>query len=435
MRRTYGWQWLRLRQGDKVESGDVILSWELMTVELLIPINFFEEEAVMGKRIVLTVCLVMFVCSASGLAATDPLFERYYAIGDSLTHGFQSGAVEETRQPLAYAPRMAALMGTNFDLPLLKFPGFMVNIEDVGKDNIRWWQYYYPLTGGSRVDGYDDQDELNNFSITGTTMSQIFTTSGSEGGFFKLVLGKNGVPALDQALAKDPTFLSVWLGNNDVLGAALSTDTAALTPIGEFREDFEYLISQIASKDSIQGVVMMNVPDVTCIAYLEEADNPDLPAGSYKPFWLYEATEGIVLTPDEVELIGQRNAEINQEISDAAYANGWAFVDVHEIFSEMKMYGHELNDQYGSGSGVFISTDYLGGLFSLDGVHPSVTGHAVAANHIIGGINDTYGTSLGYVDEFQASQTDTLFQDPYDPRGLINGWIGKSVHYLIDLFD
>ncbi len=243
----------------------------------------------MGKRIALTALFVMFVCSTSGFAATAPLFERYYAIGDSLTHGFQSGAVEETRQPLAYAPRIAALMGTEFNLPLLKFPGYLVNIEDVAKGNIRWWQYYYPLTGGSRVDGYDDQNSVNNFSITGTTMSQIFTHSGSEGGFFKLVLGSDGDPALDQALAKNPTFLSVWLGNNDVLGAALSTDTAALTPIEDFRDDFEYLISRIASKDSIQGVVIMNVPDVTCIAYLDEADNPDLPAGSYKPFWLYEA--------------------------------------------------------------------------------------------------------------------------------------------------
>ncbi|MDM8517500.1 SGNH/GDSL hydrolase family protein, partial [Desulfobacterales bacterium HSG16] len=376
----------------------------------------------MAKKCVLLVC--MFALFSLTAYATEPVFETYVALGDSLTHGYQSGSVDETRQPCGYASLLAEKMGTEFNLPLLKFPGYMVNIEDVGKGNISWWKYYYPLVGGVRVDGYRNQDKINNFGITGATAAEAMTHYGSEGGFFELVLGKNGDPALDQALAKNPTFVSVWLGNNDVLGAALSTDTAALTPIAEFEEDFETITNRIASKQSIQGVVIMNVPDVTCIAYLNETNNPDFPQGSYNPFWLQDATEGFVLTPDEIALIQERAAQINEKIYDTAYANGWAHVDTYEIFMDMKTYGHELKDQYGMGSGEWISADYLGGVFSLDGVHPSITGQAVAANYVIEGINATYGTQLDYVNEYQTSQSDSLLQNPYDPRELINGWIG-----------
>ncbi|MCP4113438.1 MAG: hypothetical protein GY749_49240 [Desulfobacteraceae bacterium] len=387
----------------------------------------------MIKKFVLLTVFMFALFSVTAYAA-DPLFETYVALGDSLTHGFQGGSADETRQPFAYGSLLAAKMGTEFNIPLLKFPGYLVNIEDVGKGNIRWWQYYYPTVGGVRVDGYNDQDKLHNFGITGATAAEVMTHSGSEGEYFELVLGKNGAPALDQGLAKNPTFVSVWIGNNDVLAAAIDTDTAALTPIEDFRRDFEIIKNRIASKDSVQGVVIMNVPDVTCLAYFTESNDPDFPEGSYKPFWLYEATEGNVLTPDEVIAIQARTAEINEEIHDAAYANGWALVDAHEVFIDIKNYGHELRDQYGMGTGVSITTDYLGGVFSLDGVHPSTTGHAVAANYMIETINDTYGTQLENVDEYQASQNDTLFQDPYDPRGLINGWIGKTIYFIVDLF-
>ncbi len=387
----------------------------------------------MIKKFVLLTVFMFALFSVTSYAA-EPLFENYVALGDSLTHGFQSGSVDETRQPFGFAPLLAAQMETEFNLPLLKFPGYLVNIEDVGKGNIRWWEYYYPMVGGVRVDDYKDQDILNNFGITGATAAEAMTHSGSEGEFFELVLGKDGAPALDQALAKDPTFVSVWLGNNDVLAAAVGTDTAALTPIEDFRRDFKVITDRIASTESIQGVIIMTVPDVTCIAYLDEVSNADFPEGSYKPFWLYDVTEGLVLTPDEVALIRERTAEINEEINNVAYANGWAIIDVNEVFMDMKAYGHELRDQYGMGTGVWVATNYLGGIFSLDGVHLSTTGYAMSANYMIEGINDTYGTQLEYVDEYQASQNDSLFQDPYDPRGLINGWIGKSIYFLIDLF-
>ncbi|MGM0452376.1 MAG: SGNH/GDSL hydrolase family protein [Thermodesulfobacteriota bacterium] len=369
----------------------------------------------------------------------NPLFERYVAIGDSLTHGFQSGAVDETRQPDAYPALLAEKMGTEFNQPLLKFPGYLVNIEDVLKGNISWWEYYYPLSGGKRVDGYDNQDSLNNFGVTGAAAKDGLNTTGDAGGFYELVLGESGAPMVDQAMDRDPTFVSFWLANNDVLGAALHCDTGALSTVSDFKNDFTDCVDRIdqnteANGGSIKGAVLFNVPDVTAIAYLKDVNDPDLPAGAVNPFWMQRASESMMLSQQELDVIQDRAEVINDEIEYAAMANNWAFVDTNAIFNDIAEYGHGLKDATGVPTGETITNDYLGGLFSLDGVHPSVTGHAVAANFAIDSVNAHYGASLDPVDEVAVSENDSLYQDPVDPRGLIDGWVADAIYFGVEMF-
>jgi len=388
--------------------------------------------------------LVLFIANSASAMGTkppaptfagNPMFERYVSIGDSLTHGFQSGAVDETRQAYAYPALLSKKMGTPCNLPLLKFPGYLINIEDVLKGNIAWWEYYYPLVGGKRVDDYRGQATLNNFGITGAAAKDGLNTYGSAGGFYKLVLGPSGTPQMDQAMKRNPTFVSFWLANNDVLGSALHCDTGALTSLADFRKDWLGCANRISNGGSVKGAVVLNVPDVTCIAYLKPANDPNLPAGSVNPFWMHRASANMMLTPDDLALIQERTEEINREIEYAAIANGWAFVDANALFMDINQYGHDLKDGTGVPAGrEIITTDYLGGLFSLDGVHPSVTGHAVAANYIIDAVNRTYGSNLGPVDEMAAASRDTLLQNPVDPRGYIDGWVADAIYFVVELF-
>ena len=389
-----------------------------------------------------TLLLFLFVGNSFEMSSSPPpsssyhnqMFDRYVAIGDSLTHGFQSGAVDETRQAYAWPAFLAKKMNTEFIQPLLRFPGHLVNIEDIAKNNISWWEYYYVLIGGERVDDYSNQSLINNFGITGADITTIKDYSGSEGGFYELVLGQSKGTAIDQALNRNPTFISLWLGNNDVLGSALHCDLSYLTELDIFEQNYLQVIDKILAKDSIQGVVVANIPDVTCIAYLDDANNTNLPAGSVKPFWLYSTTEDFVLTPDDLMIIQERTNEINEVIFYTAVANGWAFVDTHEIFLDISTYGHDLKNSSGIATDRVITSEYLGGLFSLDGVHPSITGHAVAANYMIDAINDNYLTNLDYVDEYQASEDDSLYNDPVDPRYLVNSWIGQAITFVINTF-
>ncbi len=403
----------------------------------------------MKKLIVVLTALMMVAAGANGVLAMsdtpappppgEKLFDRYISIGDSLTQGFMGVGVDETRQPWAYPNRIAQQMETSFTQALIKFPGYFVNIEDIAKGHISWYQYYYVLTGGSRVDDYDNQEILNNYAITGCDISTAQYSTGEEGGFYELVLGKKGKPQLEQALDRKPTFATIFLGNNDLLGAALRCNLDELTPLKIFKADYARMVVRVGSElkengGTIQGVAVANLPDVSCIAFLDEDPNPDSPAGTVKPFFLTQSTESLRLTPDDIVKIQARHKEFNKIIEEAAIANGWALVNVNETFTDVKENGRSLLRADGSASGRMIDAEYLGGLFSLDGVHPSVTGAAVAANTFIDAINEGYGTDLGYTDEYMTSEQDTLYIAPYDPRTIVNSWVGQALYYLIDIF-
>lgn len=376
-------------------------------------------------------------------AAVDPLFERYVAIGDSITHGFQGGAVDESRQQAIYPVLLAELMQTEFNVPKVKFPGYLVNLEDVGKGTIQWWQYYYVLVGGVRTDRYQQQSTLNNFAITGSDISTIqekpaksedvFDYLGNR--LFHLVLGEQGESAVEQALARNPTFLTLWVGNNDVLSTALWTDPAKMTPVDVFTAQMNQLVARIKQTPTLKGVAIATVPDVASIAYLQETNDPDVPPRSLAAFWNVDiSTEGDVLDPNEIVLIRERAKTINEVIRNVATTNGWALFDAERVFNEVIEQGYILHDAQGNPTNRVISSEYLGALFSLDGVHPSITGHAVIANYFSKAINQTYGTQLGLIDEYAASEKDSLYGEPYDPRGFIHSWEWHVIQFVLSLF-
>src|SRR5262249_16164025 len=62
-----------------------------------------------------------------------------------------------------------------------------------------------------------------------------------------------------------------------------------------------------------------------------------------------------------------------------------------------------------------LTTEFLGGLFSLDGIHPTNTGYAILANEFIETLNIRFNTRIAKVDEGEVLRTDPLvFQDDAD---------------------
>lgn len=95
-----------------------------------------------------------------------------------------------------------------------------------------------------------------------------------------------------------------------------------------------------------------------------------------------------VLTPKEQEIINVAIDTINTGIRSIATTYGLAFVDAYQ---EMELWanGITLSD------GTLLTTDFpTGGLFSLDGIHPSPRGNALIANSAIDAINTTYNQTL-----------------------------------------
>jgi lysophospholipase L1-like esterase len=100
-----------------------------------------------------------------------------------------------------------------------------------------------------------------------------------------------------------------------------------------------------------------------------------------------------VLLPSEVAEIGVATAAYNATIKAAAEANGLAIVDAETIMAD-------LNTANGITMNSFTlkATFVTGGMFSLDGVHPTPRGYAFIANKFIQAINAKYGSNLKGVD-------------------------------------
>ncbi|OIV42292.1 SGNH/GDSL hydrolase family protein [Flavobacterium johnsoniae] len=96
-----------------------------------------------------------------------------------------------------------------------------------------------------------------------------------------------------------------------------------------------------------------------------------------------------VLLPSEVAEIGVATAAYNSTIKTVAEANGLAIVDAESIMADLnKPNGITMNNF------TLKATFVTGGMFSLDGVHPSPRGYAFIANKFIEAINGKYGSNL-----------------------------------------
>ncbi len=374
------------------------------------------------------------------------LFRVYCAIGDSLSQGAQSLNVEEHRQYYSVPAQLARQMDTPFVQPLMRYPGCGTpNLEDwIKDDNIGPGDMLRTMTGNHRTDRhYENQDVLNNFAVTGITIGQIidwpttiFSTDSSAmlellghfnpwldntlGGFFR----KRREPALDQALARNPTFLTLWIGNNDNVVSAVAGTSKFMTPVDVFEDCWNEIVERIKATPSVKGVVVCTLPDVTTTAFFQPVGNSfntpkgDIPSGSLVPFFASVSSgDDDVLTPAEINKIREHVNGYNAIIRKTAAAEDWALVDVHSIFNNVVVQGMPLHNADGSLSGVTLSTEYAtGGVFSLDGLHPSTTSYTYMANVCIRVVNAHYGSNLPLIDEMEVWKNDSLCQNPVDPR-------------------
>ena len=98
-----------------------------------------------------------------------------------------------------------------------------------------------------------------------------------------------------------------------------------------------------------------------------------------------------VIDFSEASLIYQRQIEFNQKIKEVADTNSLAHVDMYDFFRQVDS-GIRLN-------GVNFTVEFLnGGLFSLNGTHPTAKGNALIANQFIKAINTQYGANLREAD-------------------------------------
>ena len=102
----------------------------------------------------------------------------------------------------------------------------------------------------------------------------------------------------------------------------------------------------------------------------------------------YPMQDNTTITATEATQLKTATESYNASIQALAAAKGLAFVDINAMYNQVNNGGIVANGQ------TMTSTFITGGMFSLDGVHPSPRGNALISNKFLEAINSKYGSNL-----------------------------------------
>lgn len=395
--------------------------------------------------------LLVFSCGESYDLISEPSgdtgsadFSMYVALGNSLTAGVQSGVIKEDFQRYSYPNLIAGQAGiSSFEQPLVSHPGLGTGLMELTSIS--------PLTlETSNPTGVPQNVALarpyNNLGIPGITSYDLYNAINATTNFAYLNTGTGDNPLIDlilrntsadpavaltcvkAALALNPTFITIWIGNNDALAAAVYGSTANLIPSAVLQGNLAITITDITGTAKI---VLANIPDVTTIPfvntyppYILDPDTGELlivngspvlyvgaqptdkilltakdyiAAGYGLPASLPGGTglplpDGVVLTSSEIAAISAHVDDLNDIIDAIAAQNNIPVVDMNSIFNDIYINGFHYAGQ------TYTAEFITGGLFSLDGIHPTSKGYGIVANEFIKVINNSYGADIPLVD-------------------------------------
>lgn len=225
-------------------------------------------------------------------------FTKYVALGNSLTSGYMDGALYKTGQENSYPSILAGLMkpagGGEFTQPLMPDDiGGFANFGIKGKLQLQ-------VVDGSLVpvatDAQSNFSQLSGpFSNMGVPGAKSFhlgvdgygnpagIASGKANPYFARFASSATTSVIKDAVAQQPTFFSLWIGNNDVLsyatGGGVGVDRTGNPNAAEYGPDditdpgllgnvIESYVKALTADgtNSTKGVIA-NIPSVTSVPY------------------------------------------------------------------------------------------------------------------------------------------------------------------------
>lgn len=387
-------------------------------------------------------------------------FSTYVALGNSLTAGYADGSLYRASQMNSYpsilADQFMKAGGGNFVQPLMNGEyGILPGKLKLG--------YKTDCLGTTSLSPVPDMGELDDLSPLGYTVNNLGVPGAKSfhllapgyGDFAGIGIYANPYYArfassststvLGDALAQQPTFFTLWIGNNDILGYAASGGASdSITGLQTYAYVMNTLLTNLTSGGA-KGAIA-NIPDMLSAPYfsymstkvpynglvltsqvqvdalnaayqplgitfalgqnpfiVEDATSPyprqmkptdifllTLPTDSLQCFQYGSAIpipHKYILDETETAKVNDAIEAYNQLISDLANQYNLAFVDVYGIVKDLK-------DGIVS-DGITLNTNFVtGNAFSLDGIHLTQMGYAYVANQFILGINSKYGSYL-----------------------------------------
>ena len=233
-------------------------------------------------------------------------FSNYVAIGNSLTAGFMDGALynmgqEHSLASLIHEQMQYAGAPDNFNQPDINSElGFNTTVDQPeGGPILGRYKLDTSIPGPSPTLGGDDitpyagnTAELNNFGVPGILIGQLLTpaTGGPQSNpafnpfYWRFASNPGSSTILGDAIATQPSFFTLWIGNNDVLGYAVSgaSNPNLLTSEQDFQDYFynsdgqSGVINQLMNNTTAKGVVA-DIPPLLAVPYFQAISHDAIP--------------------------------------------------------------------------------------------------------------------------------------------------------------
>ncbi len=364
-------------------------------------------------------------------------FSNFIAVGDSYTAGYTDGALGKRGQEFGFAYILSKQIGdldtVSFNQPLVTSGGSIGTTELT--DGV--YNGYYqleevdgsltPIAGIGDTTIYNDRlynaaNPIRNLGVPGAKVSHLLYAGYSElNPFYARFASSSDASVVSDALALNPTFVSLWIGGNDVLTYALAGGESDEVTDGTTFDTYMNLLAGYLFDGNTQGVIA-NIPDINDLPYfnyilsngfisfyivdedaeggvrlLQEGEKvllsaSDVISQGYGLDVSHPLDSKYILDSEELDSIEKAISSYNKTIKTIAENYNLAYVDLNSLMEEAGSTGVTVD-------GNEYTTDFIsGGVFSLDGIHATGKGFAIIANAFINAINEQYGASISLAD-------------------------------------
>jgi lysophospholipase L1-like esterase len=391
-------------------------------------------------------------------------FTRFVTIGNSFTMGEQSSSVFESAQMYSFGNIIAKQVGATYAQATFSEPGTPGRLEIASLNPFT--TYTNPGQGSPTNLTYPAP--YNNLGIKGAFLYDVLNARsantcytanfGVPNPLFDAVLRGFGTQ-LELAIAQEPTLITLWIGNNDILAFATRGGLFPPTDPAVFQTQYSQVLTALNSTGA--QIVIGEIPNALVFPYfntvgpgigLKLQTIPGVQGLVYqttgapgialaKPSQLINDSILVTLSGSAAAtLIGDQTGKYYTDngipvppgvntafpfglTPENPFPNGLV-LDLNEIaaykalrtgynqiinslavsFNYSVINWDELFNSLASTNGLAVngvnfSTTYItGNFFSLDGIHPTSQGYGIIANEFIKAINSQYGASIPLVD-------------------------------------
>jgi hypothetical protein len=364
---------------------------------------------------------------------------RFVVLGEGLAAGMGDFTLTDETQVDSFPAQMARQMQAQFPQRLIQAPGIG---NPVGFAKL---PVIVPVPMQTTVLDQLPAAPINNLSVPGHRLSDALnvrpcqpliqrddakqTAANVILGVYAIAYGKNEqlLTQLEYAVNRKPTLAIIELGYHEALEAAVDGDPRKLPNTNSFQTDYSRLLRSLKVLNT--EVVVLTIPNPFDTAHFSSIDlaakilklEPAVLQREYKlraddvitanglieigcqllSKKIRDLPDGYVLSASVVAEVGRRIDDLNAALTSLARERDAQVYDLHALFRRIRNEGITV----GSRS---LTSEYLGGFFSLNGYYPGATGQALIANELLQLLNTSYGSDFQQIDLQGVIQNDPV---------------------------